>query len=176
MDAFAGESRVFPYGFCPQDWLPCAGQQLPIMQYQLLYAVIGTTYGGDGQTVFNLPNLQGQIVIGTGTGAGLTPRPLNSHGGAAAVTCTTANFPQHDHTINVVAALGTSPNPDGNLISNDQGNRKYLRPAPSPISFSNVMPAIGPAGTTTPSPHDNMQPYLPLQHCICVYGNYPPRP
>jgi microcystin-dependent protein len=95
MDGYIGEMKMFAGTFAPMDWEFCWGQQLSISQYNSLFAIIGTQFGGDGITYFNLPDLRGRTPIGSGTGPGLTPRNPAEKGGVETVTLTTANMPAH---------------------------------------------------------------------------------
>lgn len=166
MDPFIGEIRVFALTFTPAGWAPCDGRLLSIAQNQALFAILGPTYGGDGRTNFALPNLNGRAPMGTGSGPGLTPRKLGESGGEAAVTLK-PDQAQHSHLINVSSQPATSSDPADNVF------------AASPKSYA-------PVGKTAPNnsviaptgggqPHNNMQPYLPLNYCIALTGIFPPR-
>lgn len=176
MDAFYGEIRLFPYNYIPQNWAACNGQQMAIAQYALVYAILGTTFGGDGRVTFNLPNLNASAVIGSGNGNGLTPRPFGKAVGANTTTLTLANMPAHNHAITV--ADGT----DG-AIQNSPANNAYLQ-SPRQSKMFNMTPTagctlasstVGAAGQAAPV--NNMQPYLNLVYCMCVSeGFWPEKP
>lgn len=169
-DAFIGEIRSFGFHFAPANWMFCNGQLLGISQYQALFAIIGTTYGGNGTSNFALPNLQGQIAMHWGTGP--TTTIIGEVQGAPYVTLATTQIPSHTHTAVSAKGTGRTPSP---------GNASYLgESAPSAVwqTAPTIGPqfapnAIGPAGGNIP--HDNMQPYLVLNYCICFNGIFPTR-
>jgi len=105
MEVFIGTIQPFAFNFAPRNWAFCAGQLLPISQYQALYALIGTTYGGDGTQTFKLPDLQGRLPIGQGNGPGLSQRLIGDVDGVESVMATQANLPTHTHS---TAALAVS--------------------------------------------------------------------
>ncbi|BBL69583.1 phage tail protein [Methylogaea oryzae] len=187
-DSFTGEVRILPYTYTPMDWALCNGQQMPINQYQALYAVIGAAYGGDGQNYFNLPNLQGQVPMGTGTGPGLTPRLIGKRVGAETVTLTTGEMAAHTHT---VTTKTVGPAGFGSMLGTPASDSWLARPVS--ISASGNVPysaytasgvpdvtlaaqTFGAAGGAPVQPHENRQPYLPLRFCISLNGNFPVRP
>ncbi|MDX3775562.1 tail fiber protein [Chromatiaceae bacterium AAb-1] len=174
MDPYIGEIRLFSGQYAPQDWFFCAGQSLPVQQYNLLYSVIGNLYGGNTIS-FNLPDLRGRVPMGQGNGPGLTPRVPGDKVGESTVLLTIDEIPSHTHTAmgsaNVTGALAdpanniwgaTPPNPPG-------------RPRPY-NSEANVLmspQALATAGGN--QAHNNMQPYLALNFIIAVNGVYPVR-
>jgi microcystin-dependent protein len=175
---FVGEIRAFGFNFAPYGWAFCNGQPLPISQYDTLYAVIGTTYGGDGQTTFNAPNLQGQVPMHWGNGPGGFNTSIGQVQGTTQVTLTQAQTPSHTHT--VVAQLI----PSGGVVERTQVPKSvsyladsspggvYLDTTPSFNSqlAGNVLSSVG--GSL---PHDNMQPYLAVNFCISLLGIFPAR-
>ena len=182
-DPFIGEIRIFGFNFAPQDWAFCNGQLLPLSQYSTLFAILGTTYGGDGRNNFGLPNLEGQVVIGTGTGPGLTPRDLGEAVGSATVALVGNEFPPHSHGLNSTNATN---NPD--LVSAPSAGARLsaeIRTAPTPDAalkaYSNAAAtntslhptSIGFQGTSVA--HANVQPYLTMNFCIALFGVFPPR-
>jgi len=172
---FVGEIRCFGFAFAPMDWALCNGQAVPIANFNALFAVIGTIYGGDGQTTFNLPNLQGQVPMHWGTGPGGTT-VLGQPQGVTNVTLTQAQTPSHTHTITAqlvpsggVVERTQIPKTVSYLADSSPGG-VYLDTTPtfnSPLA-PNVLSQVG--GSL---PHDNMQPYLAVNFCICLYGVYP---
>ncbi|MGK5028778.1 phage tail protein [Janthinobacterium sp. MDT1-19] len=176
-DPFVGEIRIFCGTFIPNDWAACDGATLQIQQNSVLYSVIGTQYGGNGSTTFMLPDLNGMTPIHQGTGVGLTPRALAEKGGASTVTLTQSTIPTHTHGAMALDAAGGVLSPsDAVWAQNVSGGRN---PVPQPqyaTDVNTVMNAalLAPAGGVLP--HNNMQPYLPLQFMICLYGEYPSRP
>jgi microcystin-dependent protein len=118
-DPYVGEIRVVGFNFAPVGWFLCDGQTLSISSYQALFALIGTTYGGNGTTTFQLPNLQGRVPLGVGSGAGLPTYAWGQSGGSAIVTLTQQQLPTHTHQ---ATFTGTAPSGSGNLTVNVQGS------------------------------------------------------
>ena len=150
------------FDFAPKGWAMCNGQFLPINQNQALFALLGTTFGGNGQTTFALPNLQGRIPIHSGAGF-----QLGTNGGEHAHTITLSEMPQHVHTVaGSTAADGGSNNPSGKFLGS--ANNLYA----TPQSFVPFSP--GTIGNTGGSQaHLNDQPYLSLNFCIALQGIFP---
>ena len=191
MDSFVGEIRILPYTFPPDQWSWCNGQQVAISQNQALYAVIGLTYGGDGKTYFNLPNLTiaankpGSTPVGTGSGPGLTPRSLNKNSfGVAAVQLQLNQTPAHNHAFmaqNTTVAANIISNPTAawlarGVITNPQGGFvSYAAKDPAKqVAFRS--PALSIVGSDPAGAHNNMQPYLTMNFCISLAGEFPLRP
>jgi microcystin-dependent protein len=182
-DPFVGEIRAFPYTFAPLNWATCDGQMLSPSQNQALFAVIGITYGGNGSTTFALPNLQGRSPMDFGAGPGLTQRSLNDAVGSATVSLTTNNFPSHTHSMNAVSNAITDQAAAANhylsktpTAGKPPTSINTFQPAPS-SGTQLAVDAAQTAGTATvPVPHDNIQPYLPVQLCIALEGEFPVRP
>ncbi|SRR5581483_663388 len=177
-DCYIGEIRLVAFTKIPTDWLLCDGSPQPISSYQALYALIGTTYGGDGVSTFNLPDLRGQAMVGQGNGAGLTPRTLGKKGGEQQVALSAAaQAPVHSHALNVSNTAGTTP-----TLTNG-GNTTLAAPptatdtlyatfgtgAPAPVALNAAAISPAPAG----APHDNMMPTLTLSYIIATNGVYP---
>ena len=172
MDPFVAEIRIFSGNFAPLGWAFCNGQLLPISQNTALFSLLGTTYGGNGQSTFALPNLQGSAPIGEGQGPGLSQRFLGEAGGAATVTLTEIQIPAHTHTPNAVTGGGNTTSPAGAVWASDVGHT----PPPAYASTANDQlgaGAIGPTGNG--QPHNNLPPYLTLNFMIALQGVYPPR-
>lgn len=170
-DPFLGEIRPFAGNFAPLGWALCQGQLLPIAQNDALFALIGTTYGGDGQTTFALPNLAGRIPLHQGAGPGLTPRALGEAGGSETVTLNVQQLPAHTH-----AALGANSgadkvSPAGAFWSTDPGGNTgaYSTAAGGQMAAG----AVGVAGGG--QAHANVQPFLVLNYIIALEGIFPPR-
>src|SRR5689334_8686621 len=121
MDPFIGEIRMFGGTFAPLGWADCNGQLMAISQNTALFALIGTTFGGDGQTTFALPDLRSRVPIHAGQGPGLTNRNLGDQGGEETVTLTVNQLPRHIHTLGASKAGGNSVSPQGAVISTDPG-------------------------------------------------------
>src|SRR5215211_6878169 len=123
---------MFGGNFAPVNWAFCDGSVLPISENEALFSLIGTTYGGDGQTTFQLPDLRGRLAVGTGAGSGLTPRTLGEVGGSTTVTLTPDNVPAHTHTAQAVQTPGTSTSPAGTIWAADSGGSSYASAGPTP--------------------------------------------
>jgi microcystin-dependent protein len=175
-NAFIGEIRIFGFTFAPRNWLFCDGQLLSIAQNTALFSIIGTYYGGNGQTTFAVPNFQGRSGVQQGTGPGLSTYDLGEMSGSETVTLTLGQIPIHAHVINTQAASTATQSaklPTSNAyLGNSFPDALFNDQTPSPTtSFSPS--AIGPAGQSLP--HENMQPYLVLNYCMCQYGVFPSR-
>lgn len=172
MEPFVGELRIFPYGFVPKGWLACNGQILPINQNAALASLLGQTYGGDGKTTFGLPNLQGQVPLGTGVNASGTTYALGQKAGEANHSLTVNEMPQHNHNVKASSATASSKTPTSNSWSTPAPNT--YKPSTNATSVMLAPNALANTGTGTG--HNNMQPYLALTICIATTGLYPPRP
>jgi microcystin-dependent protein len=164
-DWFLGEIRLFSFGFQPQNWAACNGQLLPIAQYPALFQLIGTTYGGDGQTTFALPNLQGRLPVQAGGNM-----VQGQTGGELTHTLTVAEMPTHTHQLSVsgnVAVTGTEPGPSVALARSSGGSLYSGTIALVNMSES----AISVSGAS--EPHENRMPYLVLNFCIALSGQFP---
>jgi microcystin-dependent protein len=160
---YVGEIRMFAGNFAPAGWMFCAGQLLPISENETLWQLIGTTYGGDGETTFALPDLQGRIPIHQGNGF-----ILAETGGAEEVTLTINQIPAHTHSLLASGAVGNQVNVAGNVTSNSQGALPYLEDAPT-VNMNAA--AILPVGGS--QPHINFQPYLCINFIISMFGIFP---
>ena len=167
-EPFLSEIRIFSFNFAPKGWALCNGQLLHINQNQALFSLLGTTYGGNGQTNFALPNLRGQAPIHEGNGF-----TLGQTGGQSAHTVTISELPLHPHTLtsnlciggNVVnAALG---DPTSNYWANN-GKAQYSTSQPDQAMHPSAVTNVGGS-----QPHNNMQPYLVLNFCIALQGIFP---
>ena len=168
-EPFLGQISIFSFNFAPKGWTMCNGQLLPINQNQALFALLGTQFGGNGQTNFALPSLQGNVPMGMGQGGGLSPRNIGQVGGAQAVTLLLSQIPSHSHVPNYTAAANAM-GPVGNLWAADpNGNVTFDMTGTETLAPN----AIGNAGGS--QPHDNMAPYLTLNFCIALQGIFPSR-
>lgn len=168
-EPFIGEIRMFGGNFAPLGWAFCNGQLLAIAQYDALYALIGTTYGGDGQTTFALPDLRGRIPIHMGTGGGLSPRTLGESSGTETVTLTSDQLPAHDHQFVGTTSAASAASPASALVATPTSVDLYR---PATIPASNMAPgAIGMAGGS--QPHDNIQPFQCISFIIALEGIFP---
>ena len=168
-EPYIGEIRMFGGNFAPAGWLFCAGQQLPISENSALFTLIGTTYGGDGQETFNLPNLQSRVPVHNGTGPDGVNYQLAEAAGTESVTLTTQQIPIHTHPLTASTGDGTSPNPQGNVVAQTPaGIFPYFEDTPSANMNAN---AITPAGGS--QPHENCQPFLCINFIISLFGIFP---
>lgn len=167
--AYTGEIRMFGGNFAPAGWMFCDGSALPISENDSLFILIGTTYGGDGQTTFNLPDLRGRVPIHQGTNPSTgTSFTIGEAAGVETVTLTTQQMPLHSHALAATNAIGTQADPGGNLLANSQGPQPYIQEDPDGALNAQALVATG--GN---QPHDNMQPYLGINFIICLFGVYP---
>jgi microcystin-dependent protein len=174
-DQFVAEIRIFPFNFAPRGWAFCNGQILPISQNTALFALLGTTYGGNGTSNFALPNMQGNAPMHPGQGPGLSLHDLGETSGSASVTLLQSEMPQHFHSLMAVngpppANAGT-PGP-GVALARSSGGMAYKQP---PLGGVGPMSASAIGSTGGNQPHNNMQPYLTLNFCIALQGIFPPR-
>jgi microcystin-dependent protein len=167
-DPFVAEIRIFPFTFPPKGWAFCNGQLIPISQNTALFALLGTTYGGDGKSTFALPDLQGSAAMHPGQGSGLSLRDLGQIGGAESVTLLQSEMPVHNHVVNTSNDDGNNTNPTNRYFG--RGNALY---GTGPLG--QLAPQVlAPAGGSLP--HNNMQPYLTLNFNIALQGVFPQRP
>lgn len=162
-DPYIGEIRMFGGNFAPNGWLFCDGSLLAISDYDTLFNLIGTTYGGDGQTNFAIPNLASRVPVHTGAGY-----PLNQSGGAESVTLTSQQLPTHTHVPLAANAPGTFTSPNAAFWAS-WGDGQYSTAAAPIVAMSSA--ALLPAGGS--QPHNNMPPYLAINFIISLFGIYP---
>jgi microcystin-dependent protein len=180
-DPFIAEIALYSFNFEPRGWALCNGQILSISQNTALFSLIGTMYGGNGQTTFALPNLQGKCVIAPGQGPGLSYRNIAEVGGSVSVSLTALQIPSHTHSVQTTLKTANPSSPT-DVTANPIDNF----PAASTV---NLYSDTAGAGTMTPLnvdvqvasaggslPHNNMQPYLTINFCIALQGLYPARP
>lgn len=182
MDAYTGEIKIWPSPRIPEGWHLCDGSQMPISGYDVLFSVIGTTYGGDGRTTFALPNLQNTAPIHQGTGPTTnnggpgTARAVGRSGGSATVTLTTAQMPMHDH--HVFASNGNAnsakPTPTAMLGTGTGNVTIYAVEAAAGTDFVFDAGSLTAAGGS--QAHNNVMPSITLNYIICLNGIYPERP
>lgn len=171
-DPFIGEVRLFGGNFAPRDWAFCEGQLLPISNYNALFSIIGTTYGGDGRTTFALPDLRGRVPVHPGTGPGLTEVRLGQNAGSESTTLNANQIPGHTHQAYGVSETGTVSSPQGSYPA-------YTMPLDPEYAQSGTTVPMnsGVIGTnqTTSESVENRQPSLGVRYIICLYGTYPSR-
>jgi microcystin-dependent protein len=164
---YVGEIRIFAGNFAPVGWMFCDGSALPISENETLFQLIGTTYGGDGQTTFSLPDLRGRVPLHWGSGAGTT-YVIAENGGVETVTLTTNQIPAHNHLLLATTKIGSQANPGGNIFANSQGPQPYIQEDPDANVNAGLVDASGGS-----QPHENRQPYLGLNFIISLFGLYP---
>lgn len=164
---YVGEIRMFAGNFAPAGWMFCDGSLLPISDYDTLFNLIGTTYGGDGQSTFALPDLRGRVPVHMGTGAGLSTRVIGEMGGVEMVTLTTQQIPIHSHVPRAVSGNGNQTTPQNGVWAGAATSR-YSSNAPNlPMKTS----LVGSSGSS--QPHDNLMPYVAISFIISLFGIFP---
>jgi microcystin-dependent protein len=158
---------MFGGNFAPAGWAFCSGQLMPISENDALFTLIGTTYGGDGQETFGLPDLQGRLPMHMGTGPGLSTRTIGEMGGVETVTLTTQQIPIHNHAPLAVAGSGNQATPQNGVWAGAAASR-YSSSAPN-LAMNPLL--VGIAGGS--QPHDNMMPYLAISFIISLFGVFP---
>lgn len=164
---FYAEIRIFGFAYAPRNWALCQGQLLPINQNQALFSLLGTTYGGNGQTTFALPDFRGRAPIHMGQGNGLPNFNLGQAGGEENHTLATTEIPVHGHTAVASTAAADASTPVGNYWA--AGNQIYASSANATMRTD----ALGTSGSG--QAHNNMQPYLTLNFSIALIGVFPSR-
>jgi microcystin-dependent protein len=165
---YVGEIRMFAGNFPPAGWMFCEGQTLPISENEVLFQLIGTTYGGDGESTFNLPNLASRVPLHMGIGPSGTTYQIGEMAGTESETLTTQQIPNHTHSLLVSAAPAESAGPQGMVLAESSQLALYMDTAPD---TNMAAQAIGPAGGN--QPHDNMQPFLCINYIISLFGIFP---
>lgn len=172
MEAFVGEVRIFSFTFAPSDWAKCDGATLEITQFQELFAIVGIIWGGNGRTNFRVPDLRGLAVCGPGQGPGPMYWNLSQRAGQNMVTLTQKQIPGHQHTMNaVLAKLADLKNvPGGDLMVARTANQFNYTKADvyNDTFYPSVVQYWG-----NGDPHENCQPFLALNFCICLFGTFP---
>ena len=189
-EAYVGEIMIAAFGYPPKGWALCNGQLLPINQNQALFSLLGTFYGGNGQTTFALPNLQGRVAIGQGTSPTGTPYVIGETGGVNQVTLQTTQMPAHAHATGPVTAsvpcdsgAANTVSPVAHAFAGEASGvtAVYAPAAPGALSDMNSA-AVTFSGTPQLAvsgggqPHDNRQPFLIVEFCICLLGVFPSHP
>ena len=170
---YIGEIAIYPYNFAPQGWVKCDGQLLPIAQNTALFSLIGTMYGGDGESTFGLPDLRGRVPIGSGQGAGLPNYNVGSRSGSTNTLLSVGNLPAHNHsaagTIQASSATGDESNPAGNVPGLYTG--AFNEDSNVLMKADGVNVTVNNTGNG--QSFTNMQPYLTMGYYIALQGTYP---
>lgn len=165
---YVGEIRMFAGNFAPAGWMFCEGQLVPISEYETLFNLIGTTYGGDGQSTYALPDLRGRLPVHMGQGPGLSNNyVIGETGGVEQVTLTVPQIPNHNHPVMASMDVPVSSTPSGNVTG--QAAAKFYRAGTPAVAMNPGF--VSPVGGS--QPHDNMQPYLCVSFIISLFGIYP---
>jgi microcystin-dependent protein len=177
MDAYIGSILLFAGNFAPRGWMLCAGQTLPIAQNAALFSILGTTYGGNGTTTFQLPDLRSRVPVGQGQGNGLSNWALGQLEGAETVTLNTLQLPAHNHSVAVSGSPANSSTAGNNYLAVANAN---LQGDPVTVNTYNGTPnaVLGPNSvsfTGQGQPVANIQPSLAMNYIICIEGIFPAR-
>ncbi|HEU4452953.1 MAG TPA: tail fiber protein [Longimicrobium sp.] len=165
---YVGEIRMFAGNFPPLGWLFCDGQLLPISENETLFQLIGTRYGGDGESTFALPNLQSRVPLHFGNGPDGVNYQMAEMAGVEEVTLSTGQIPSHTHTMLATSDPGTQSSPANLVLARDTGTDLYGADSP----FVNMSPqSISPVGGS--QPHENCQPFLCINYIISLFGIFP---
>lgn len=179
---FLGQIQAFGFNFAPRGWATCQGQILPIAQNTALFSLLGTQFGGNGQTTFALPDLRGRTMVGAGQGPGLSPVDIGQLGGSESVTLTIAEMPLHTHVATATSTLyaeglpGDKANPQDKMIAGLANLFKDPDPTANlPLSSEAVTTAVTNAPAGGSSPVDIHNPYLGINICVAIEGIFPSR-
>lgn len=166
---YLAQISLFAGNFAPRGWMFCNGQTLPIAQYSALFALLGTTYGGNGQTTFQLPDLRGRVPLGNFQGPGLSNYSLGQQGGTETVTLLSTQIPAHNHPLQASTAAPSTPTPANASLPTGSSRIYAAGGASQALNLSSI------GNTGGSQPHPNMQPYLALNYIIAVEGLFPSR-
>jgi microcystin-dependent protein len=164
---YLGEIRMFAGGFAPTGWAFCNGQPLAIAEFDALFVLLGTIYGGDGEQTFNLPNLQSRVPVHQGGAMNLQ---LGNTLGTEEETLSTQQIPNHTHAVVASSAIAPEANPNNNILATLTAGDAYMSeflPAQDALNANTIVPVGG------SQPHENSQPYLAISYIISLYGIFP---
>jgi microcystin-dependent protein len=169
-EPFVGEIRMFAFNFAPLGWALCNGQTLPISQNTALFSLLGTTFGGNGTSNFNLPNLQSRVPVHQGQGSSLSPYVIGEVTGAETVTLTSSQIPAHSHSVACSTAGGSQASPANGVpaVESTGTSLDYTNAAPNSTMSAGMI-----GNTGTGAAHPNIQPVLCLNFCIALQGIFP---
>jgi len=171
-DVFVGQISLFGFQFAPRGYAQCNGQLLAIAQNSALFALLGTTYGGNGTNNFALPNLQGRVPINFGSSAQLGSVQLGQTGGVEAVTLSSTQLPAHNHPLAATTQVATRRVPTGRMLATDTSTNAEYYAAPGQVTALSPN-SIGVTGGN--QAHENRQPFLTINYCIALQGIFPSR-
>jgi microcystin-dependent protein len=169
MEGVIGEIRLWPMSFEPCNWAFCDGRQLSIRNHEALFALIGTTYGGDGVNTFALPDLRGRIPIGAGQGPGQPMYQQGQTGGVENAPLTASQLPMHTHQLRASSEAGTLPDPSGAYPAGSNDQKIYN------ATGNAIMTSTAADETDTAPQHPNMMPFVCCNYIICLFGLFPVR-
>ena len=169
-EPFIGEIRIFGFPFAPRGWAFCNGQTMQIPQNTALFSILGTTFGGNGTSTYNLPDFRDRAALHAGQGPDLSPWTPGKTAGERTITLTMQQMAAHTHTPLARNDVGDTPSPANNALARGTG---YYQTNSNPPLVTMAADALGVAGQGVP--HDNLQPYLALNVCIALAGIYPAR-
>jgi len=177
MEPFLGQISVFGFNFAPANWATCQGQIMPISQNTALFSLLGTMYGGNGQTTFGLPDLRGNVAVGQGQALGASNYVMGEIGGVPTVTLNTTQMPSHVHSLMAAGSQADANSPEGAVLASPRVTGQtqswvgeiYNKNPPDTVLNAPI------SSTGGGQPHNNLQPFLVLTYCICVRGIFPQR-
>ncbi len=181
MEGYIAEIRMFAGNFAPRNWAFCHGQILSIAQNTALFSLLGTTYGGNGQTTFALPDLRGRVSVGTGQGPGLSDYQLGQVSGAENTTILVTNMPAHTHGFSANASMacqtgaGTADSPASNIPAGSASDENYAAAAATNATMAPFTVSGTTANAGGSQPFSNVQPCLTMNYIICLFGIFPSR-
>ena len=167
-EPFLGEIRIVGFNYAPRGWAQCNGQTMPINQNQALFSLLGTTYGGNGQTTFALPDLRSRVPVHVGQAPGLSPYVQGQTGGSETVTLTGGQLPPHNHTV-YASTTASTKNPTNNVPAMTGAGSSYSEMRNTTMNAGMV------TGGGSGQPHDILQPYLCMNFVIALEGIFPSR-
>lgn len=169
---YVGEIRMFGFGRAPNGWFLCDGSLQPISEYEVLYTLIGTIYGGDGQSTFAVPDLRGRVPVHQGTGPGLSNYVIGQMSGTESVTLTQGQLPQHNHPLMATTAASTTGTVGNAVVpATVAGDTMYVTNITDAVAA--VMSPLATTAIGGNQPHDNLMPTLAVQYCIAWAGIFP---
>ena len=182
-EPYVGQVLPFGFNFAPRNWAQCQGQIFSISQNTALFSILGTSYGGNGQSTFGLPNLQGSVPVGMGQGTGLSDYVVGETGGESSVTLVSGQMPLHSHPLVATSTVGTSLGATDNQLAmgtagGGKGGGGGYQARIYSTNLANATTGLAPQAISIVGQslrHNNMQPYLAVNFCIALTGVYPPR-